>query len=253
MKDLLAPRHAAVLERLAASRTLIGFDFDGTLAPIVADRERAAMRARTARLLAALCARYPCAVISGRARADVAARLGAAPVRWVIGNHGLEPSPMLPAARRALRANRPVLRRALAGVPGIDIEDKNLSLAVHYRHAPDKRAARALIDAAIAALPVPMRVVPGKLVVNLVPAEAPHKGDALRTVRARARADAALFVGDDVTDEDVFALRDDGLVSVRVGAARRSAAPWYIRDQRAVDALLARLIALRPPGAGKHG
>ncbi len=118
---------------------------------------------------------------------------------------------------------------------------------LHYRQAPDKRAARAAIDAAIAALPVPMRLVPGKLVVNLVPAEAPHKGDALQALCARTRAAAALFVGDDVTDEDVFALGSrGGLVGVRVGRSRTSAAPYYIRDQRAVDILLTRLIALRP-------
>lgn len=246
MRDILAAPQAVLLARLAAGRTLLAFDFDGTLAPIVADRDRAAMRPRTAALLARLCAHYPSAVISGRARADVRARLRGAPVRYVVGNHGLEPSPNLAACKRILTAVRPVLIAALRGQPGVDIEDKGFSLAVHYRHAPRKRAARAAIDAAIAALPAAMRLVPGKLVVNLVPEEAPDKGDALFALRGKARATAVLFVGDDVTDEDVFRRTDiDGLVGVRVGTSRATAARYALRDQRAVDTLLARLLALR--------
>jgi trehalose 6-phosphate phosphatase len=88
--------------------------------------------------------------------------------------------------------------------------------------------------------------MPGKLVVNLLPDGAPHKGIALEELRAREGADTAVFVGDDVTDEDVFELDRPGkLLGIRVGQSRSSAAPFYIRNQLEVDALLERLVACR--------
>ncbi|HKU43339.1 MAG TPA: trehalose-phosphatase, partial [Polyangiales bacterium] len=71
MKHVLSRENREVLAQLARTRVLLAFDYDGTLAPIVAQRDRAHMRARTRRLLARVCALYPCAVISGRSRLDV--------------------------------------------------------------------------------------------------------------------------------------------------------------------------------------
>jgi trehalose 6-phosphate phosphatase len=91
-----------------------------------------------------------------------------------------------------------------------------------------------------------VRVIGGKQVVNVLPLGAPHKGVALERERDRLGCDTAFFLGDDETDEDVFALDHPGrLLGVRVGAARRSHAAYYLKSQREVDALLARLIALR--------
>jgi trehalose 6-phosphate phosphatase len=143
----------------------------------------------------------------------------------------------------------PQLERSLAAVRGIDIEDKRYSLAVHYRAARRKSAARAAIEAAVRKLRPAMRIVPGKLLVNVVPEGAPHTGDALRALRVRAGAESALYVGDDATDEDVFAHDPRGTVlGIRVGRARASAAAYYLRDQREIDELLARLRALRANG-----
>lgn len=91
-----------------------------------------------------------------------------------------------------------------------------------------------------------MRVVPGKFVLNVVLASAPNKGDALLDLRAREGADIAMYVGDDVTDEDVFRLDQPGrLLTVRVERSRTSAAAYFLRDQREVDQLLKRLITFR--------
>ena len=67
---------------------------------------------------------------------------------------------------------------------------------------------------------------------------------ALARVKAQLGCACALYVGDDRTDEDVFALPQ--LVSVRVGAAPDSKARYHVRDQEEVDDLLERLVALRP-------
>lgn len=246
MKNLLSRENESVLAALAWARVLLAFDFDGTLAPIVADRDDAVMRAETARLFEQVCALYPCAVISGRGRRDVEARLGEARVRYVVGNHGLEPGASLPEFEEEILQARALLETALEGVSGIDLEDKRYSLAVHYRRARIKRTAREAILAAVKALPTSMRVVPGKLVINVVPERAPNKGDALLELRRVERADVAFYVGDDVTDEDVFRLDQPGrLITLRVGASRTSSAKFFIRGQRDMDRLLTRLIALR--------
>lgn len=252
MRDLLTERTADLVADIAASRVLLAFDFDGTLAPIVDDPDGAHMRPATSRLFRELCGLYPCVVISGRAKADVLARLDGAAVRHVVGNHGLEAGGGLDTYAEETQIARRLLEAALGGARGLEIEDKRYSLAIHYRRAPGKRAARALITRAIAALPSSMRVVEGKQVVNLVPERAPHKGDALLRLRALEQADTAIFVGDDVTDEDVFTLDEPGrLLTVRIGKSARSAAAYYLRDQRTIDKLLSRLVSLRKGGKAR--
>ena len=246
MRHLLSREGDEVLVQLAWSRVLVAFDFDGTLAPIVANRENVQMRARTSELLARVCHLYPCAVISGRSKSDVSVRIGAAPVKYVVGNHGLEPGASLDEFEKEIAQVRAVLEGTIADVAGVDLEDKRYSLAFHYRRSRNKRLARSTILAAVETLPVRMRVVPGKLVVNVVPERAPNKGDALLELRTMEQADTALYVGDDVTDEDVFELDQPGrLLTVRVGESRASAAAYFLRDQKEMDRLLAKLVALR--------
>jgi len=246
MRHLLSRENAEVLAQLAWSRVLLGFDFDGTLAPIVGERDEAQMRMRTAELFAKVCWLYPCAVISGRGQGDVSSRLGRAPVKYVMGNHGLEPGASLEDFELEVARARAHLETSLIGWAGVDVEDKRYSLAVHYRKSRQKRLVRSAIYEAVSCLPEPMRLVAGKLVVNVLPVGAPNKGDALLGLRTTEQADTALYVGDDVTDEDVFELDQPGrLLTVRVGESRSSAANYFLRDQREVDRLLARLVALR--------
>ena len=246
MTRLFAPRILQHLAQLTASRVLLAFDYDGTLAPIVANRELAGMRDETLSLFRELCELYPCAVISGRAKADVGARLAPARVKHVIGNHGLEPGENLSEFAAEIALMRPLLEAALAKYPGVELEDKLYSLAIHYRGSRQRRSARAAIYAALSALPLPLRIVPGKLVANVIPARAAHKGDALMDVCRWEMAECALYVGDDVTDEDVFRNDESGRVfTVRVGYARRSAAKYFLRNQLETDALLAKLLEFR--------
>jgi len=246
VRHILASSNRDVLAQLAWSKVLLAFDFDGTLAPIVEDREDAVMRGKTRALLATVCEQYPCAVISGRAKRDVAARLGRVGMKYVIGNHGIEPGAGIARFQRDVAIFRPLLAQALAVAQGIEIEDKRYSLAVHYRAARHKREARSAIERAVAGLPRTMRVIAGKLVANIVPVGARNKGDVLVELRDQEAADVALYLGDDVTDEDVFTLDQPGrLLSIRIGKAARSAARYYLRDQREIDRLLVYLVELR--------
>jgi trehalose 6-phosphate phosphatase len=246
MKSLLAPEHKELLAQVAFARVLLAFDFDGTLAPIVERHEDARMRSESMPLLAELCVLYPCAVISGRAKDDISPRLGTAAVKYVVGNHGLGPGASRNDHEREIALAKQLLEPIVDQAAGVEIENKRYSLALHYRRARQKRGAREAIQHAIGALPTPMRIVPGKFVFNIVPAGAPNKGDALLKLRALEQADVALYVGDDVSDEDVFRLDQPGrLITVRVGASQSSRATYCLPNQRAIDGLMRRLITLR--------
>jgi trehalose 6-phosphate phosphatase len=245
MKNILAMTHRRILEELSWSNVLLAFDFDGTLAPIVVDPNEARMRSTTRALLADACRRYPVVVLSGRARSDVVDKLEGIPVHAIIGNHGIEtwgrPAQRESDARRWL----PWLSSRLSALKGVTIEDKVYSISVHYRRSREKKKARRAILESAAGLP-DVRVIGGKQVINLVPRDAPHKGIALLRERDRLRCDTALYVGDDETDEDVFALDEPGrLLTVRVGSKRDSGAAYCIPNQRAIDELLRLLVRAR--------
>lgn len=243
MKYLLASVQRSLLLQYASSNVLLTFDYDGTLAPIVADREGATMREKTRRLLAQVSRLYPCAVITGRALADIAGFLEGIPLQRVIGNHGLEPHQRMGHFKRLASRVRRQIEVHLARVPGVELEDKVYSLAIHYRRSRHRAAARDEVMRIIARVGVPVRTIAGKLVINILPKDAPDKGVALRTLRAELSADAAIYVGDDDTDEDVFTNdQPDRVLGVRVGRASNSAAQFYIRNQLEVDDLL-RLLA----------
>jgi trehalose 6-phosphate phosphatase len=243
MQYLLAAAHRDVLLQYAWSDVLLAFDYDGTLAPIVRDPTRARMRASTRRLLQRLARRFPCAVISGRARDDALLWLDGVHLVSVVGNHGLEPWQRPTSFEHEVARWRDRLAPLLAPYRGVELEDKHVSLAVHYRRSREKRRALAAIHEAVATLGA-VRVVGGKQVVNVLPEGAPHKGLALERLRSEQGCDTALYIGDDETDEDVFGLDQPGrLLSIRVGARRGSQASYYLRDQREVDTVLALLLA----------
>jgi len=250
MSELLSPAMSPAVQSLAAQGTLIVLDFDGTLAPIVGDRDAATMPRRGRAILARLARLYPVAVLSGRAAHDVQSRLDGAPVKWVVGSHGTE-WPGEERERRAWRSLvgtwRAALAPRLAPLDGVDLEVKPLSLAVHYRRARDQRAAVARIAEAVKDL-VGASVVLGKKVVNLVPEGAGDKGTALRRLVGLSGAERVLFIGDDVTDEAAFGARlDVPAVMVRVGRDASSKAGAWLGRRSDVDVLLERLCALREP------
>jgi trehalose 6-phosphate phosphatase len=246
MRYVLGRAGRRALAEIAAADVVVGLDFDGTLAPIVEQPEDARMRPRTRRLLAELARLYPCVVISGRARADTRAHLDGVEVDDVLGNHGNEPSPRAPRLLAEVRRWLAPLRERLAPLDGVEIEDKRYSLALHYRRAERPRAAERAIRRAVAAVARGARMIGGKSVVNVLPRSASDKGRALSRVREGLGCAAAIYIGDDDTDEDVFARRDL-LLGVRVGRKAGSRADWYVRAQEEVDELLERLVRCRTP------
>ncbi|MEO8049270.1 MAG: trehalose-phosphatase [Acidobacteriota bacterium] len=243
MHYLLSRASRTILTRLAHEEVLCAFDFDGTLSPIVDRPEQAGMRVRTRRLLIRLAALYPCIVVSGRARADVLSKLGAVKVARVIGNHGAETEAATCSSRRMVARWTAALERELGAIPGLWMEDKGVSMAVHYRQSPHKTQVLRHVLAAAGKLPG-VRVLGGKRVVNLVADGAPHKGDAVAAERTRLGCQWILYVGDDDNDEDAFALAGQ-MVPVRIGRKQRSHARYYLHSQAEIDDLLDLLVRLR--------
>lgn len=253
-RDLLGKEGLEVLAQFVSSNLLLAFDFDGTLAPIVAEPNDARMRARTRELLVRTARLYPCIVVSGRAAADVRDRVRGAGMLEVIGNHGLEPWRRSDEFAKKVKAWVPVLGKRLAGFKGVVIEDKAYSVAVHYRRSREKRLAKAAVLAAAKELGA-VRVIGGHQVVNLLPEGAPHKGIALGSARDRLGCDTALYVGDDETDEDVFARDEPGrLLTVRIGHKVTSRAAFFLESQHEIDELLWQLLMLRSkPAVSRAG
>ena len=204
--------------RDAAGHLLLGLDFDGTLAPIVPRPEDAALPPDAGAVLRSLVRRGDTwiAILSGRSLADIAARArldGA----FYAGNHGLEIEgpgvrrvhERAEATRELIGAIAAQLEERLAAIPGTQIEEKGLTLSVHYRRVSDERGARWTREI-VEQTCVPheeLRVTHGKKIVEVRPAVDWHKGEALRflrdTIIGREIA-PTIFIGDDLTDEDAF-------------------------------------------------
>ena len=204
MIDILSPAGRQALSDVARRKPVVALDFDGTLAPIVHNPGDAGMRDTTRGLLRVLSLLCPCAVISGRARADVASRLGPASLAVVVGNHGSEMSGAPPP--RQLRARlstwAATLRRSFDPAD-VQVEEKGFTLAVHYRNSSRKEEMRRRIWTVAQALPG-ATLRGGHAVVNVAPDGAPTKGDAVEAFASGFEGRPVVFIGDDEVDEDAF-------------------------------------------------
>lgn len=244
------------LQALTRNRALYAFDFDGTLARIVRDRRAVRLAPPIRAQLRELSRWAPTVIISGRSLRDLRRHLDGG-VCYLIGNHGVEgvhvPAAIMRRARRVCAAWKRAIAGRLAAAlrrAGVEVEDKAYSLAFHYRTAPRRRPARDAVRQIVSELRPRPRIVRGKAIVNAIPPGAPHKGEALVRLMARLGAEEALFVGDDITDEDVFNLPDGRIVTVRVGRTHRSAARFFLKRQPEVGGLLHALVAAYHRQAG---
>lgn len=255
----LVPEIRSIAAR--ASEAGIFCDFDGALAPIVADPDAARGVRGASAVLAALARRFRVvAVVSGRSVADLAQRVRAPQVR-LLGLHGMEErvggavvaAPEAEAARAGIERAAADLRRALSGVRGVVLEHKGLALAVHFRRALDPDEVERLAAPAVraAATAQGLQVVPGRRILEVRPARGGDKGDALRRIARAEGLRAALAAGDDVGDLPMFrAARELGtscLVAVGSDESPRDllgAADLVLGSPAELVALLRRLARL---------
>jgi trehalose-phosphatase len=215
-------------------------DFDGTLTPYVEDPATASLSPHMQRVLRSLAAqpRISLALISGRSRADVQARVNLPDLIYA-GNHGLEISgpgclfvePTAAACCEALQALAADLARQVQPIPGAWVEDKGLTLSVHYRRvtAADVPEVRRLVDATLASGNHPFHLTPGNLVYEIRPRVAWNKGTAVGWIKEQlGKPDAlVIYLGDDRTDEDAFAVLGED-ITVKVGDGSATAARYQL-------------------------
>ena len=249
MNHLFSKSSLMILESLSFTKTLYAFDFDGTLSKIVRVPSEATMNQTTTALLKQLSELASVAIISGRSIEDLRERVPFQP-QYLIGNHGLEGlgnnHDELERAHEDCKKWRKKLDEIEFG-SGVEIEDKTYSLAIHYRRSRNKREVRVQIKDAVAHLTPAPRIIAGKAVINLLPVGAPHKGVAVLELMKRHGMKNALYIGDDDTDEDVFSLPDNRIMTVRVGEKRASHARYFIRQQSETNRLLKLLVQYHRP------
>jgi trehalose 6-phosphate phosphatase len=195
-------------------------DFDGTLAEIVARPERARPVDGARDALVELVERYrTVAIVTGRRSEEVAALLDVPHVTYV-GLYGLEDG-----ANELVTAVVPRVQAATAEVKEAWVEDKGVSVAVHYRQARDSVSARAALMVALqpVATEAGLELIEGKMVLELVPPDRPLKGGAVERLAREHGLQALLYAGDDHADLAAFDTLDRLIASGDVRAAVRLA------------------------------
>ncbi len=156
------------------------------------------------------------AIVTGR-RSEEVVELLRVPHLVHVGLYGFEDD-----APELVTAIVPRVEAAAAVVPEAWVEDKRVSFAVHYRQAADPRAARSALRAALqpVATESGLRLVEGKMVLELVPSDRPMKGSAVERLTREHDLRAVLYAGDDVADAEAFRALDgleaEGVHVVRV-------------------------------------
>lgn len=255
--DLPAAERA--LARLRGEPLGLMFDFDGTLVPVPEHPADGCLPPATRELLGCLLARYPLAVVSGRALDDLAARVDL-PAVYLAGNHGLElrgadydlaPAPSLECDWRPLLDG---VHECLAALPktyrGCLVEHKGMTLAVHWRGvaAAGAVALRREVVRVVAAFDG-LVVEAGRQVLEIRPAIGRDKGTAVDWLHDRMRRSVGdlkpVYFGDDRADEAGFraARRAGGFGVLIAPQSRPTAASCRLESPQALAAALASLLA----------
>jgi trehalose 6-phosphate phosphatase len=194
-------------------KAAILLDVDGALAPIVARPEDALVPPETRDELRRLYARYALvACVTGRT-GDDAKRVVGLPELTYVGNHGLDLAP--DAAAWGER-----IARFMTDVTWPDVEDKHVSVSLHYRNAPDQDVARAELEQVAARAREAGFVARfGRKVLELLPPLDVNKGTAVRALLERHGLTRALYAGDDTTDLDAFRALESLEVGLRIAVA----------------------------------
>ena len=250
-KELFQERERIHRAASGARRVFLFLDFDGTLAPIRRRPEQVRLAPDLRRFLDSISSiGTTVAIISGRGLSDVRRRAGVRGI-WYAGAHGyFLQSPrgkrisLLTAAQLAqingvLRSLRTELRR----LPGIQVEPKEATVAVHYRRASRSSQGHALrILTQVVNRSPNLKIMHGKKVWEILPSARVDKWTAASAILRKEKwsfsRDLLFYFGDDTTDEAIFR-RMKG-ISVAVGRRSGTAARYFVRSPVEVKKFLRR-------------
>jgi alpha,alpha-trehalase len=251
--EKMEPNYRRIEKRIAASEDcFLMLDFDGTLAPIAETPEKATLPESTRRLIDDCRAKMPVAIISGRSLEDLKRKVALEKLTYA-GSHGMEweldgkigrfkvPAEILGEIQSVKNA----LTKLTPEFQGMLLEDKKMSLAIHYRLVRPielEDFQRRVLETLCPLLDKGFEVIGGKKVFELRPKIDWDKGRfaefALSELEhALGKRLLPLYIGDDTTDEDVFK-RLPKAITIRVGKKAGSAAKYYLEDQSQVDRFL---------------
>jgi trehalose-phosphatase len=249
-------RAAEAIRDGSATRHLLLFsDFDGTLCEYQIDPESVRLPDARRVLLESIgtSGNATVAIVSGRRLDDVRARTSLALPAYYAGLHGLEIAgpddafrhPDVGATGALIHQLVRSLTAAVAGLRGVFIEDKELSLVTHYRNASAADAERAVDMVSGMVRPhvesARLRAMQGDCMLEFLPNVPWHKGSAVEWILERVSRSHEnpwpVYIGDDVTDQDAFAaLRGRGLAIA--AAPRAVGAEMSLDGPREVEELL---------------
>ena len=264
MKNILSYWNS-IKKELEKKYRYLFLDCDGTLAPIANTPEEARIPKETKEALTSLSMlqKVKLAIISGRSLADIKSVVGLNGIIYV-GNHGLEiDGPNITSQWKAAAAYKDdlaeiktELAKEFTVIPDVSVEDKGLSLCLHYRKADiDEEKVKVIfnriIDPYVAAGKVSTML--GKKVIEVRPAIGLNKGKIVKWLIKREHLIthdeniAAIYIGDDQTDEQAFKVLGDNDITIIVGNNPTSSAQYYVDDTEQVYQLLTMILNLGRP------
>ncbi len=254
------------LESYLSKKDLCLFlDYDGTLAPI-ADKPKNAVLDPAVQLLLKKLAKFRTChmyVVSGRALMDVRDMVGLDNIGYV-GNHGMEmevPRVVFgnfdfARSKEVMSFLKEEIEKAISFFKGSFVEHKGVTLSVHYRLVrPElEESIKRLLVEIVKPFVVKGEVYTdfGKKVFEIRPPIDWDKGQAVLWLldehfRASGKMPAAIYIGDDRTDEDAFrALKGKGMV-IKVGGGQ-TIAEYYMREQKEIVTLLKIILRIKQRG-----
>lgn len=236
---------------LEKEKVLLMMDYDGTVVPIAKTPAQAVLSG-TSRKLFEKAARSPSlrfAFISGRSLSEIK-KMAAIKGIFYAGNHGLEiEGPGIGFVHKKAKALSGELRtlfeklsKSLCDHKGVLVEDKSLSISVHFRLA-DPSCEKILISKIRDAVnKKTFRLSSGKKVIEIRPKQNWNKGNAVKVLMRRFKGYYPVYLGDDRTDEDAFSVLKKKGLSIFVGQPKKTLATYYLKDHREVRSLVKMIV-----------
>jgi trehalose 6-phosphate phosphatase len=209
----IALNHLEVLEKYKTPETAIFTDIDGTISEIVPRPHEAEVDQEMRGILLEIQKRYKLlAFITGRSVENARNMVDIEDALY-IGNHGMEYlkgnqviiDPEAAHYQSQIRNIEEVLKNKL-NMNGLILENKRISLAVHYRLIKEQEKAKATILKIINTLNLSpdLAVFPGRKIIEIKPTTGRNKGTIIREMVKKYGIKQLIYLGDDTTDQDAF-------------------------------------------------
>jgi len=247
-KIFLHPRYLYSYSKImeGKEKAVFFFDYDGTLTPIVQEPGLARLSSQMKNILQQLAKKYKVALVSGRERKDLESKVGI-PGIFYAGNHGFDISgPDISMIHPKVKKFFPLiqhisksLEKLLSHIPGVIVEKKRMSVAIHYRQVSKEDLPRLKLplNNILKENRENIRILKGKKVIEILPNIEWNKGKAVLWIMNALRLDwsnhKVFYLGDDTTDEDAFrVLRTRGTGILISEKPRKSSADFRLSSPK---------------------